>query len=336
MKKANDKIDFVILWVDGNDPEWLKEKNKYSEKKEDISNNKNRFRDWALLKYWFRGIEINAPWVNKIHFVTWGHIPEWLNKNHPKINIVKHEDFIPKEYLPTFNSNVIQYYLNRIEGITDKFVMFDDDVFLIKPVKKTDFFVNNCIRDNYGESTIFVSKLGDVYPHSLLNNMQCIFENYSKKEYYKKNWKKIFSPKNGIKMNLRTLMTMGYKNIIGISNLHICQSYTKKHYDLFWNYCEDYLNKVSNNKFRNYDDLTTYLIRYIAMLEGDFVPRNINFGKRIELSDNNEKIYKAIEKKKYNVICVNDSNINIDFEKTQKELINVFEKILPEKSSFEK
>ena len=31
-----EKIDFVILWVDGSDPEWLKEKNQYSEEKIDI------------------------------------------------------------------------------------------------------------------------------------------------------------------------------------------------------------------------------------------------------------------------------------------------------------
>ena len=29
------KIDFVVTWVDGNDPEWCKEKNKYSPKKDE-------------------------------------------------------------------------------------------------------------------------------------------------------------------------------------------------------------------------------------------------------------------------------------------------------------
>ena len=29
----DEKIDFVIAWVDGSDPNWLKEKNKYAEKK---------------------------------------------------------------------------------------------------------------------------------------------------------------------------------------------------------------------------------------------------------------------------------------------------------------
>ena len=37
MKNRNEEvedIDFVVLWVDGADPEWQKEKNKYSVKKD--------------------------------------------------------------------------------------------------------------------------------------------------------------------------------------------------------------------------------------------------------------------------------------------------------------
>ena len=72
-------IDFVILWVDGNDPEWQSEKAKYDSNFNDDSNSVSRYRDWGLLPFWFRCIEKFTPWVNKIHFVTWGHIPEFLN-----------------------------------------------------------------------------------------------------------------------------------------------------------------------------------------------------------------------------------------------------------------
>lgn len=335
-KDTNEKIDFVVLWVDGSDEKWLEEKNKYLLNPIDISNQKNRFRDWDNLRYWFRGVEKYASWVNKIYFVTWGHTPKWLDLNNPKLKIVKHEDFIPKEYLPTYNSNVIQFYLNRIEGISDKFVMFDDDQFIIKNVYPSDFYNGDKICDNFVESVFSISNLGDVYPHSLLNNIQCINENYNKKKFYKENWKKIFSFKNGFKLNMKTLSTVGYNNFIGIYSPHICQAYTKKHYDLFWKYCNKHLIESSKNKFRDYNDLTTFLIRYIALVEGDFVPRNISFGQRFELSEDNKGVYSAIEKQKYNVVCINDSKPNIDFEKTKKELINSFEKILPEKSSFEK
>src|SRR5699024_2860722 len=100
------KIDIVIPWVDSDDINWQKEKQKY-----DNNNSRDsrdiRYRDWGLLEYLFRGIEKNASWVNKIHFITWGHIPIWMNQSHEKLNIVKHEDFIPKEYLPTFSSHTI-------------------------------------------------------------------------------------------------------------------------------------------------------------------------------------------------------------------------------------
>ena len=52
------KIDFVIPWVDGGDPEWLKEKNEYSGRKTEEDDDRSiRFRDWETLKYWFRGVE---------------------------------------------------------------------------------------------------------------------------------------------------------------------------------------------------------------------------------------------------------------------------------------
>ena len=332
-----EKIDFVVLWVDGADTNWLKEKNKYSVRKDDISNLANRYRDWDLLKYWFRAVEKNASWVNKIHFVTWGHIPEWLDTSNSKLNIVKHEDFIPKKYLPTFNSNVIQFYLNRIKGLSDKFVMFDDDMFILKKVREKDFFRGNKICDNFSESVFFCSRVpGDVFSHSQLNNLQVINKYYSKKEYYKKNIFKIFSIKNGFLRNAKTLSALSYGFFVGIYNPHICQAYTKKHYDLFWKYCKEQLEECSNNRFRGYSDLTTFLIRHIELLEGDFVPRNINFGKRFEVSTNNTKLCNVIRKQKYSVICVNDSNSDINFETSKKELKEAFETLYSEKSSFEK
>lgn len=78
--KNTQDIDFVITWVDGNDLEWKREKAaRLGRTDMDISVNtddrKERYRDWDNLRYWFRGMEKYAPWVRKVHFVTWGHIP---------------------------------------------------------------------------------------------------------------------------------------------------------------------------------------------------------------------------------------------------------------------
>ena len=108
MRKADEgqNIDFVITWVDGNDPEWQREKKArlgHMGIPASVDDRKERYRDWDNLQYWFRGVEKYAPWVRKIHFVTWGHLPKWLNTEHPKLNIVRHEDFIPEKFRPTFN-----------------------------------------------------------------------------------------------------------------------------------------------------------------------------------------------------------------------------------------
>ncbi|MDR2890496.1 MAG: Stealth CR1 domain-containing protein, partial [Alistipes sp.] len=76
------EIDFVVTWVDMDDPEWRVDFAKYSGRATtDNSRNETseaRFRDYGFLKYWFRGVERFAPWVRKIHFVTCGQKPEWL------------------------------------------------------------------------------------------------------------------------------------------------------------------------------------------------------------------------------------------------------------------
>ena len=120
MKKSlrEDKIDIVLLWVDGSDEEWLKKKKQYEPGLE-ISNEVNRFRDWGLLKYWFRGIEKNMSWINKIYFVVDNQKPSWLNEKHPKLKIVNHSDYIDEKYLPLFNSSAIECTINKIRGLSD-------------------------------------------------------------------------------------------------------------------------------------------------------------------------------------------------------------------------
>ena len=86
---GREPIDFVITWVDGTDPAWRAEKQHYSP--DAVSDDQEvRYRDWELLRYWFRGVEKFAPWVRTIHFVTWGHLPDLLNVENPKLHIVNH------------------------------------------------------------------------------------------------------------------------------------------------------------------------------------------------------------------------------------------------------
>ena len=82
---ATQRIDFVITWIKDNDLNWLNEKSKYLSENTAGDGCARQFRNRGLLRYWFRGVERFAPWVNKVHFVTYGHLTEWLNVDHPKI-----------------------------------------------------------------------------------------------------------------------------------------------------------------------------------------------------------------------------------------------------------
>ncbi|MBR6908270.1 hypothetical protein IKN40_07520 [bacterium] len=81
-----------------------------------------------------------TPWVNNVFFVTCGHYPSWLNLNHPKLKFIKHEDYIPKEYLPTFCSHTIELNFHRIKELSEHFVYFNDDTFIINHMRESDFF----------------------------------------------------------------------------------------------------------------------------------------------------------------------------------------------------
>ena len=85
-------MDIVITYVNGLDPVWQKEYEKHT----NTPILEKRFRDWGTLKYLFRGIERNMPFIRKVHLVVSGdsQVPEWINRN--EVNVVLHKDIIPR------------------------------------------------------------------------------------------------------------------------------------------------------------------------------------------------------------------------------------------------
>lgn len=327
------KIDFVITWVDGNDPKWQEERNIYSETKQDV--NPARFRDWGTFKYWFRAVEKFAPWVNKIHLITYGHIPDFLDINHPKLNIVKHEDYLKPEYLPTFNSNAIELSMHRIKDLSEHFVYFNDDTFIIKPVDVEDFFENGLPKDVAILNPI-VAKRYDSIANVMLNNMGVINQNFDFRNSFKKNWKKWISFKYG-KLILLNILFLPWRQSVGLYQQHIAASFTKSLLEEVWVNEFDLLDNTSKQKFRNdKTGINQWLFKKWTILKGEFSPRKVAFGKYIMINSASDvkSISSAINSKANKMICVND-HINDDFDTIIYETNNVFESILGEKSSFE-
>ena len=330
-------IDVVILWVDGNDPEWQKEKNKYCADR-DTSKDAVRYRDWDILQYWFRGIEKYMPWVRKIHFVTWGHLPKWLNTNNPKLNIVKHTDFIPNEYLPTFNSPVIELNIHRIPGLAEHFIYFNDDMFPIKEMDRKDFFFNGMPRDTALMNAISCVPDAENEAFIQFKNAGIINKYFDKKQVIKKNFKNWYTLKYG-KQLIRNVLLYRWPLFTGFYTCHIPTSMLVSTYEEVWKNEEKFLNDMCYNKFRCPNMINQWLISEWQMCKGYFAPRGLKFGQAYELTENlaeNEKIYKAIKNQQNNIICINDYIYNEDlYVSIKNNLQESFQKILPDRSSFE-
>ncbi len=327
-------IDFVVTWVDMNDPKWQQEFATHSGK---IDNKKNemsvaRFRDYGLLKYWFRGVEKFAPWVRKVHFVTCGQRPDWLNPDHPKLVLVDHKDYIPNQFLPCFNSSLIEIYLHRIPDIADHFVYFNDDFFIIDHLDPSRFFVDGLPND----IAAFRTNLGlSLWSKCLKNNIEIINRRFNKKEVFERDHDKWFHPSYGSKAKL-TRRKKNSDKFMTLRTPHNAQPYLKSTFEEVWGFAEKELTEMSNNRFRSEQDYTQELFRTWQICRSNFMPYNTyKDTKMFPLIFRSKQAIKAIHEQSYKLICINDSEYIRNFEKIMHGLHTSFEHILPEKSSFE-
>lgn len=344
-------IDFVIIWVDGNDPAWQAEKQKYVQQAQDKVDEtffKNwidhpmRYRDWDNLQYWFRGVEKFSPWVNKIHFVTWGHLPPWLNVEHPKLNIVNHKDFIPEKYLPTFQANPIEDNLFRIPGLSEQFVFFNDDMFVIAPTNPTDFFKNGLPRDFAALEMPRTVRYGTQCENQ---SAEIINDYFEKNEVIKKNWRKWFNLRYG-KAMLKTVLLMPWDRFGCLMQHHLPSSLLKSTYEELWRLEGAALDHTCQEKFRGKEQLTQYLFLDWQRVTGNFYPRSPKIGHAFRLGafcskqasqpEYNEAI-DYITKQRGKMVCLNDGDMtDEEFEARKVGLQRAFQSILPDKSAFEK
>lgn len=337
-------IDFVVPWVDGGDKKWQEEKAKYQHlatgKKVDIS--VNRYRDWGLMPYWFRSIEKCAPWVRKVHFVTCGQIPEWLNTDCPKLNCVNHSDYIPIENLPVFNSHPIEIGMHKIKGLSDKFVYFNDDMFLLNPLQPSFFFKGDLPVQYAALHPIVPQGLSSnsIMTHIIANGVTVVNKYFDSKTQIRQNWKKWFLPnKVGLKTALLNFLYSRHSAFIGFGNAHLPVPMLKKTIEEVWNKEPGILEESRKSKFRSVNDVSQYVFRYWDLASGNFYPTSLKkLGKRYNL-DLNSPVYDAIKRRSHNMICLaDDEEFDSDetFNKVKSLVIDAFESVFPEKSSFEK
>lgn len=138
-------VDVVYTWVDGDDPAWQASRAQHltgltGAAATQSSSGAARYRSRDELRWSMRSIHLFAPWVRRIHLVTAGQVPSWLEVDDDRIRLVDHRDIFPADALPTFSSHAIESRLHLVPDLAEHFLYVNDDVVLGRPARKEKFF----------------------------------------------------------------------------------------------------------------------------------------------------------------------------------------------------
>lgn len=297
------QIDYVITYVDGSDPEWQGEYEKVSGKKINAEKSE-RFRSWDNLRYNLRAVEKNLPFIRKVHLVVSGssQVPSWVNTD--TVHVVYHKDIIPEKFLPVFCSTAIEMFLGFIPGLADNFIYANDDTFVAKTCKISDFFVDGKPVLNYSISGSKYNT-GSQYEIQLANSF-----NLAQKASGKVMKGKKCTPPHSV-------------NPMTVSS-----------YNKVWSAAREEIEKEIT-KFRRNSNYNQYLFSFYDRLTDNFATsdtissRYINFDGRALSS-----VCKELENNKRKLVCVNDSGVS-NFKVFKEKINETFNKLYPNMSKYE-
>lgn len=307
--------DLVYMWVDGNDPVWQAKRNACIGVPVEKSgvNCKGRYANNDELKYSLRSIETYAPWIRKIFIVTDNQTPEWLDISNPKIKIIDHTEIMPKEYLPSFNSSVIEHFLCRIPGLSERFLVANDDTFINKPVDQNFF---------YAEDGLPYMRL----THSRLRNIFLSF----KKKFLGVQFKNYVQ----IVHNSASLVKDKFGTYYSGRPHHNIDAYLKSDCMHVEEMFKNEITATLCNHVRSMNDIHRSIYAYVALAEKRCHPLYVTQKTSFRFHIENRKHYTKLEKYNPVFFCMNDSEYANDDDRIKvKDFLG---KRFPEKSQFEK
>ena len=310
-------IDIVITFLNDND-KWREKYNYWKnyeieqgiiEATSKQAFGEERNRNWGFLKYWFRSIEKNLPWINKVFLVVQDkdQIPDWINTDYDKLRVVYHEEFIPKELLPTFNSMSIIMYLNRIKDLSNNYIYSDDDMFFMKPIREDRFFKNGISQHENNRIPYGYFFDYDEYLH-ILNNSLDFEEKYMGEEKIKYHFYHL--PTAHQKEDELQIINENYQEIIEHQNKSKFRYKTNLEPNMLTNILKLQRKCYIGEKGHVYNNCG-----YVALKDG------------INLEPFKEK----------DIVCFNDTDLATEnFEKVKQDLNKFLEEIFNEKSKYER
>lgn len=314
LRNNNFAVDVVFTWVDDTDEMWRKKYQIANKQSLDgvglYSKDKARFENHNELYYSVHSVLKNLQWVNHIFIVTASQTPAWFRElNNDKITIIDHEQIIDKQYLPTFNSHVIEANLHRIPNLSENFIYFNDDVFVARPLPKEHFFSGN------GNASIF----------------------FADKSLAQMKRKGMMTPTLFACSNCQVLLNKTYGLDVDIPLVHTYFPLKKTCYERVWQLYENDIKLFLSNKFRGDNDLNlaTFLVPYLMYLDGHSSSKT-EICYYFNIRTNHAKLqYKKLLIKKHkgglpHSFCANDfnskksvSNFYEDLENFLKEYFDI-------------
>ena len=313
MVERNSQIDIVIPFYNDSDKLWSEILYEYMS--EEGSNDRQvigeeRYRDWENFKYWFRGVEENCKWVNKVFLVvaSESQIPEWLDRNNPKLRIVLHEEFIPRDLLPTFNIMTIENYFCRIEDLSDNYVYCNDDYFFLNPTTAGMFFV-----DDY---PVYRNTKAEIHKLDTSGEDGTFYQTLN----------------NG--MDLQVKICGDKAHWYALDHLPVSH---KKNFEkeIINTYYDEFIRANNTSRFRSRDNYSNHVF---LCLYKDLEPYYIfdNYRNSCYVSVRKDTDFNQYKDKQ--MVCFNDTQLlsKEDFIEVKNKMLDFLESKLPNKSSFEK
>lgn len=242
-------IDVVYTWVSNNDPKWKSKRDFYvSEwinKSMPLAMEPSRFEDHDEIYFSLVSVGKFMPWVRNIYIITDEQIPDIPDEMNDKIIFIDHTQIIPEEYLPTFNSHVIEACLHHIDGLSENFIYFNDDFFVCQELSPSHFFYSNNI------ASLFVS------------------------DKYIKNTEDPITATAIACKNSNDIFSHSFDMSFSKGIIHSYVPLQKKYYALAY---ENYSKEIYGflpNKFRSDTDINmaTFFIPYLQYILGAAIPR---------------------------------------------------------------
>lgn len=295
-------MDYVFPYVDSEDPAWREE---YGKVFGSMRMDESRFRSFGTLRYLLRSVAQNLPFIDRIVMIVSAEsqVPDWIDRD--RVRVVTHAEFMPEHHRPTFSSSAIESDMWRIDGLSEKFLYANDDLFQMKPMTEDDFFCGDKPRLTFNESDFHYQ---NIYRRSCRNGMDMIADAL------------------GVERTEQWTLLKPQHCTKGILTRHMKEA---------GRMCSSRIEPTIT-KLRHQTNVTGFIYHYYAYYTGEYEPFNA-VSKFVVVEDDPASVVQAIQDGGEHILCINDSGLlsKDRYQDAGKAIRGEFEKLFPERCRYE-